>query len=131
MAEHSGLLNGKLGRAAARLASLRKNRGASDPDAKGRPGLRTPGQAAGELRAEPEEVKPGLDFLSLFGKLNLDVTEVFKTKGDLKRWSAKRTIGGLIAVTACNDIVTNGISWPAVVLCAISIIPLVVSLLEE
>lgn len=76
-------------------------------------------------------MKPGLDFLSLFGKLNLDVTEVFKTKGDLKRWSAKRTIGGLIAVTACNDIVTNGISWPAVVLCAISIIPLVVSLLED
>jgi len=76
-------------------------------------------------------VKPGLDFLSLFGKLNLDVTEVFKTKGDLKRWSAKRTIGGLIAVTACNDIVTNGISWPAVALCAISIIPLVVSLLED
>jgi hypothetical protein len=76
-------------------------------------------------------VKPGLDLLSLFGKLNLDVTEVFKTKGDLKRWSAKRTIGGLIAVTACNDIVTNGISWPAVVLCAISIIPLVVSLLED
>jgi hypothetical protein len=76
-------------------------------------------------------VKPGLDFLSLFGKLNLDVTEVFKTKGDLKRWSAKRTIGGLIAVTACNDIVTNGISWHAVVLCAISIIPLVVSLLED
>ena len=76
-------------------------------------------------------MKPGLDFLSLFGKLNLDVTEVFKTKGDLKRWSAKRTIGGLIAVTACNDIVTNGISWPAVVMCAISIIPLVVSLLED
>jgi hypothetical protein len=76
-------------------------------------------------------VKSGLDFLSLFGKLNLDVTEVFKTKGDLKRWSAKRTIGGLIAVTACNDIVTNGISWPAVVLCGISIIPLVVSLLED
>jgi hypothetical protein len=76
-------------------------------------------------------VKPGLDFFSLFGKLNLDVTEVFKTKGDLKRWSAKRTIGGLIAVTACNDIVTNGISWPAVAMCAISIIPLVVSLLED
>ena len=76
-------------------------------------------------------MKPALDFLSLFGKLNLDVTEVFKTKGDLKRWSAKRTIGGLIAITACNDIVTNGISWPAVVLCAISIIPLVVSLLED
>lgn len=131
MAERTGLFNGKLGRAAARLASLRKNRGASDPDAEGRPSFWPPRQAAGELRAEPEEVKPGLDFLSFLGKLNLDVTEVFKTKGNLKRWSAKRTIGGLIAVTACNDIVTNGISWPAVVLCAISIIPLVVSLLEE
>ena len=76
-------------------------------------------------------MKPALDFLSFFGKLNLDVTEVFKTKGGLKRWSAKRTIGGLIAITACNDIVANGISWPAVVLCAISIIPLVVSLLED
>lgn len=76
-------------------------------------------------------MKPALDFLSFFGKLNLDVTEVFKTKGDLKRWSAKRTIGGLIAITACNDIVANGISWPAVVLCAISIIPLSVALLED
>ena len=76
-------------------------------------------------------MKPALDFLSFFGRLNLDVTEVFKTKGDLKRWSAKRTIGGLIAITACNDIVANGISWPAVVLCAISIIPLSVALLED
>jgi hypothetical protein len=29
-------------------------------------------------------VKPGLDLAALFGKLNLDITEVFKTKGDLK-----------------------------------------------
>ena len=26
-----------------------------------------------------------------------DLTEAFKTKGDLKRWSAKRTVGGMIA----------------------------------
>ena len=67
--------------------------------------------------------------LSLLGKL--DVTEIFKTKGDLKRWSAKRTVGGIIAITACNDIATNGISWEAVVLCFISIIPLCLSFLEE
>ena len=43
-----------------------------------------------------------------------DVTEVFKTKGNLRRWSAKRTIGGMIATTACYDIATHGISWEAV-----------------
>jgi len=67
--------------------------------------------------------------LSLLGKL--DITEIFKTKGNLKRWSAKRTIGGIIAITACNDIATNGICWEAVVLCFISIIPLCLSFIEE
>lgn len=60
-----------------------------------------------------------------------DVSEAFKTKGDLKRWSAKRTIGGLIAVTACNDIVTNGMNWMAVAMCAISIIPISLSFTEN
>jgi hypothetical protein len=58
---------------------------------------------------------------------SLDITEVFKTKGDLKRWSAKRTIGGVIALTACNDILANGITWPAVALCAIAVTPLCLS----
>lgn len=61
----------------------------------------------------------------------LDLTQAFKTKGDLKRWSAKRTIGGLIAGTACNDIVLNGISWMAVVLAAISILPICLSFTEQ
>ena len=60
----------------------------------------------------------------------LDLTEAFKTKGDIKRWSAKRTIGGAIAVTACQDIVTNGNSWESVVLCAIAIIPISLSFFE-
>ena len=58
---------------------------------------------------------------------SFDLTEAFKTKGDLKRWSAKRTVGGLIATTACADIVTHGISWPAVALCAVAIVPLCIS----
>lgn len=61
----------------------------------------------------------------------LDLTEAFKTKGDLKRWSAKRTVGGVIALTACNDIMANGITWPSVVLCAVAITPLCLSFRES
>lgn len=60
----------------------------------------------------------------------LDVTEAFKTKGDLRRWSAKRTVGGLIATTACGDIIAHGMSWPAVAMCAVAIVPLCLSFLE-
>ena len=61
----------------------------------------------------------------------LDLTEVFKTKGDLRRWSAKRTVGGVIALTACNDILTHGVTWPAVVLCAVAVTPLCLSFASE
>lgn len=61
----------------------------------------------------------------------LDITEAFKTKGDLRRWSAKRTVGGLLATTACNEILINGISWEAVVLAAVAITPLCLSFTEE
>jgi hypothetical protein len=60
----------------------------------------------------------------------LDITEAFKTKGDLRRWSAKRTVGGLLATTACNEILQNGISWEAVVLAAVAITPLCLSFTE-
>ena len=62
---------------------------------------------------------------------SFDLTEAFKTKGDLKRWSAKRTVGGLIATTACADIVTHGMSWPAVALCAVAIVPLCISVAQD
>lgn len=61
----------------------------------------------------------------------LDLTEVFKTKGDLKRWSAKRTLGGLIVSTACLTIVESGTSWETVTMCAIGIIPICLSFFEE
>jgi len=73
-------------------------------------------------------VKPALDLASILGRL--DITEIFKTKGDLKRWSAKRTVGGVIALTACNDIIVNGMSWPAVALCAVAVTPLCLSFAE-
>ena len=61
----------------------------------------------------------------------LDVTEAFKTKGDLKRWSAKRTIGGVLAFNASEVILIHGISWPAVALAAVAIVPVTASMFER
>tara|TARA_R110000822_G_scaffold51147_1_gene133056 strand:+ start:33 stop:251 length:219 start_codon:yes stop_codon:yes gene_type:complete len=61
----------------------------------------------------------------------LDLTEIFKTKGSLRRWSAKRTIGGVIVITACSTILDNSISWEAVIMCAIGIVPISLSFFEK
>ena len=65
--------------------------------------------------------------ISLLGKL--DLTELLKDKR--LRWSAKRTIGALIAITACNDIVANGVTWMNVCLCFVAVLPLCLALLEN
>lgn len=59
----------------------------------------------------------------------LDLTEVLKetTDGDLKKWSAKRTIGAVVVATACAEITETGITWQAVCLCLVGVLPLVVS----
>lgn len=61
----------------------------------------------------------------------LDITEAFKTKGDLKRWSAKRTVGGILALTASDVILVHGISWEAVALAGISVVPITASMFEK
>tara|TARA_R100001369_G_C3215722_1_gene148959 strand:- start:113 stop:331 length:219 start_codon:yes stop_codon:yes gene_type:complete len=61
----------------------------------------------------------------------MDITEIFKTKGNLKRWSAKRTIGGVIVLTACSTILETNVSWEAVIMCAIGIIPISLSFFEK
>ena len=48
-----------------------------------------------------------------------DLTQLFKDKGDLKRWSMKRTAGGAIVIEALYQIHEYGISWEAVILCLI------------
>tara|TARA_R110000868_G_scaffold37386_2_gene132326 strand:- start:691 stop:909 length:219 start_codon:yes stop_codon:yes gene_type:complete len=68
-------------------------------------------------------------FLAILSKL--DITEVFKTKGNLRRWSAKRTIGGVIVLTACSTILDFGMCWEAVVMCAIGIVPISLSFFER
>ena len=43
-----------------------------------------------------------LEFLKKF-----DLTEIFKTKGKLKRWSIKRTTTGAVITMALNDVAIN------------------------
>ena len=67
-----------------------------------------------------------LDILSKF-----DLTEIFKTKGKLKRWSAKRSIGGVIVSMAIANIQQNGLDVMNLILCGIGILPLCLSFFEK
>lgn len=63
---------------------------------------------------------------------NLDLTTIFKDKkfGDLKRWSAKRTIGGVIVIYSINTM-GETLSWEGIVLCFIGVLPLCLSMFER
>ena len=65
---------------------------------------------------------------SLFSKL--DITEIFRDKGGLRKWSAKRTIGGVIVAYALTSM-DGEIEWEGVVLCVIGILPLCLSFFER
>jgi hypothetical protein len=67
-----------------------------------------------------------LDLLSKF-----DLTEIFKTKGKLKRWSAKRSVGGVIVSIAVANIQQEGLNTMNLVLCGIGILPLCLSFFER
>jgi hypothetical protein len=66
--------------------------------------------------------------LALLSKL--DLTEVFRDKGGLRKWSAKRTIGGLIVAYALTSM-DGEIEWKGVVLCVVGIVPLCLSFFER
>jgi hypothetical protein len=76
-----------------------------------------------------ESKRSPIDIAQLLSQL--DVTQVFKTKGNLRRWSAKRTIGGVVALTACNEAMVQGISAYTCVFAFIGILPLCLSFLEK
>lgn len=62
----------------------------------------------------------------------LDLTQVFKGKGDAKRWSAKRTIGGTIVAYALYHMEQTGeIEVYSLILCFLGILPLCLSFLEK
>ena len=66
--------------------------------------------------------------LALLSKL--DLTEVFRDKGKLRKWSAKRTIGGLIVAYAITSM-DGEIEWKGVVLCVVGIVTLCLSFFER
>ena len=66
--------------------------------------------------------------LALLSKL--DLTEIFRDKGKLRKWSAKRTIGGLIVAYALTSM-EGEIEWKGVVLCVVGIVPLCLSFFER
>jgi hypothetical protein len=66
--------------------------------------------------------------LNLLAKL--DVTEIFRDKGGLRKWSAKRTIGGLIVTYALASM-DGEIEWKGVVLCVVGILPICLSFFER
>jgi hypothetical protein len=59
------------------------------------------------------------------------ISEVFK--GENKKWSAKRSVSGVLASVVVHDIVVmnNGISWANCLMALIAVIPLVFSSLEK
>jgi len=62
---------------------------------------------------------------------NIDLTSIFKDKrfGDLRRWSAKRTVGGVIVIYTLESMKGN-ITWEGVILCLIGVLPLCLSMFE-
>ena len=61
----------------------------------------------------------------------LDITQVFKTKGNLRRWSAKRTIGGMVVMEALWQIHEFGLSWQGIVLAGVGVTRLCLSFFEK
>ena len=66
--------------------------------------------------------------ISLLAKF--DLTEIFRDKGGLRKWSAKRTVGGLIVTYALASM-DGEIEWKGVVLCVVGIVPLCLSFFER
>tara|TARA_R100000664_G_C2758478_1_gene147382 strand:+ start:172 stop:390 length:219 start_codon:yes stop_codon:yes gene_type:complete len=60
-----------------------------------------------------------------------DLTEIFKTKGKLKRWSAKRSVGGVLVMAAINDMSSNGVNVFNLILAGLGVLPLCLSFFEN
>ena len=58
-------------------------------------------------------------------------SDIVNSKGKLLRWSMQKTIGGAIVATACEQIVIHGITWEAVALCFVGVLPLALSMFER
>lgn len=59
------------------------------------------------------------------------ISAALSTKGRLRRWSSRNTVPGLIALAATESVIAEGISWPAVALSAVAVVPLALSIVLQ
>jgi len=57
-------------------------------------------------------------------KIAKAVGRVADTSGKRIRWRVDKGVPGLICATACEQIVVHGLTWPAVALAFVGILPL-------
>lgn len=50
---------------------------------------------------------------------------------DSRKWSARNTVGGILAIATAESVVLEGISWPAVALGVSAILPLSLDALQK
>ena len=74
---------------------------------------------------DKKEINPFLVLLNRF-----DITQLLKGKGNLRRWSSKRTIGGLVVSYALYAMDGSIEPW-GVLLCFVGVLPLCLSFLEK
>jgi len=68
--------------------------------------------------------------LSPRGWLSLGETTI-NSKGNLRRWSAKNTAGGVLCLAAAESVLVEGVSWEAVALGLVGVLPLSLSLQKK
>tara|TARA_R110002020_G_scaffold63770_8_gene169859 strand:- start:578 stop:802 length:225 start_codon:yes stop_codon:yes gene_type:complete len=57
------------------------------------------------------------------------ISEVFK--GENRKWSAKRSVSGILAGCVVHDVSIQGITWINCLMALIAVLPLVFSALEK
>lgn len=58
------------------------------------------------------------------------ISDVFKEGQKQKKWSAKRSVSGVLCAAAVSDITINGIGWENVALSFIAVLPLCFSVFQ-
>ena len=57
------------------------------------------------------------------------ISQVFK--GDNKKWSAKRSVSGVLVAAVVHDVSLQGVTWMNCLLAFIAVLPLVFSVFES
>ena len=50
---------------------------------------------------------------------------------DSRKWNARNTVGGILAIASAESVVVEGISWPAVALGVAAVLPLSLDAIQQ